>query len=361
MLDFVSRNLPESLLIFLLGNFIITYVLIPKIINVVNHKELMDSPNARSSHKTLTPTFGGISFFVVLVFTLLLIRDLSIQEFSLNIISSLTVLLFIGLKDDLVVISNTSKLLGQILAIGLLFFQTNLHEINLHGLLGFYEITGVLGYVVSGFIVLSLVNAFNLIDGIDGLAASIGSIVLSFFAMAFYLTDHLFFVVVCVTLIGSLLAFLRFNLSSNKKIFMGDTGSQIIGFIVGLLTIKILTLDSSAIASLQIIPSNLGVILAAIMAFPIFDTLRILVFRISQKKSPLKADKNHIHHFLISKGLSHKKSSFIISGVSILFSLLFIYLGAIIAPTGLLLGLFLFSFVVLYLLIFKFSRAKKTY
>lgn len=187
--------------------FLLTYYLIPKIIKVVNHKSLMDYPNERSSHKHLTPTFGGASFFVILVITLLLIQMLDLNNLSLNIIAGLTILLVTGLKDDLVVISPQAKLLGQFIAVCIFLFNTSFYEIDLHGLFGLYETGPYLGYIITVFIMLIIINAFNLIDGIDGLAASIGIIVLGMYSVIFYFLKEYYYILICASLIGSLLAF----------------------------------------------------------------------------------------------------------------------------------------------------------
>lgn len=356
MIQFFTTNLLYTVLSFFFGGLLLTYYLVPKIINVVNHKKLMDSPNQRSSHVKLTPTFGGISFFVILILSLLLLRSFDSGEYSLNIIAALTILLFTGLKDDLVVISNTSKLLGQIAAIVIFLLESNLYEFNFHGFIGIYELTPVIGYIITAFIMLSIINAFNLIDGIDGLAASIGVIALSFFFVVFYALGDAFFSVISITMVGSLLAFLRFNLSKDKKIFMGDTGSQIIGFVVAIMTMRFLNLDVQSFESLGFIQGNAFVIVASILVFPIFDMARILIFRTSKKKNPLKADKNHIHHILLNVGFTHKKSTLLISLTSIAFSAAFLIMSSLILNNWILLSLFIISFIVFYYLFFRLIK-----
>jgi len=359
MIEFINSHALQSSSIILVCTFLLTYFLIPKIINVVNHKSLMDSPNERSSHKHLTPTFGGASFFVILIITLLLIQMLDLNNLSLNIIAGLTILLFTGLKDDLVVISPQAKLFGQFIAVSIFLFNTSFYEINLYGLIGIYETGPYIGYIFTLFIMLSIINAFNLIDGIDGLAASIGIISLTMYAVIFYFLQEFYYILICASLVGSLLAFLRFNLSSHKKIFMGDTGSLIIGFIVAVLTIKFLTIDQSSLRELSFIPQNSIFVACSILIFPLFDTIRIILVRIRQKKHPLLADKNHIHHVLLDHGNSHIKTSILISSFSLLFSLLFIYLTTQISNVWLILGLFLVSYLIFAAIFFKLSISRK--
>jgi len=304
----------------------------------------MDFPNQRSSHVHLTPTFGGVSFFIILVLFLLLIQDLDNRSLSLNIIAGLTVLLFTGLKDDLVVISTQSKLFGQLLASAVFLFNTELYLINFHGLFGIYEIGTISGIIITFLIMLAIINTFNLIDGIDGLAASIGISSLSIFTVIFYILDDYYSSLICISLIGSLMAFLRFNLSSTKKIFMGDTGSLIIGFLVAVMTMNFLTLEANSLNTLTFIPQNSFFIVGAILIFPIFDTARVLIVRSIKKKNLLLSDKNHTHHALLNLGNSHIKSSLLISVISLIISILFIYLATKISNLWIMTGVFAITF-----------------
>jgi len=355
MTKFINLHTLESLGLILLIAFVLTSYIIPKIIKVVNYKELMDLPNQRSSHEELTPTFGGISFFLILIFTLVLIQDFDEDNISLNIIAGLTILLFTGLKDDLVVISLRSKLLGQLLSVGIFLFNTDFYITNLQGFLGFYEIEMYFGIALTTIIILSIINVFNLIDGIDGLAASIGVITITIYVVIYYITNEYFFTLIGISLIGSLMAFLRFNLSSSKKIFMGDTGSLIIGFIVAILTVKFLTLDTNNLNRLTFIPNNSMFVVASILIFPIFDTMRVLIVRLIKKKNLLLSDKNHTHHMLLKLGNSHIKASFLISIISLILSISFIYLTTIINNTWIIAGVYVFTFSLFFGIFFKSS------
>jgi len=180
-------------IILFVGSFILSYYTIAKIKDVVLYKRLMDHPDERSSHTTKTPTLAGASFFSVLIFALYVIQGYDLHGISLSIIVGLTILLFIGLKDDLVVISAWMKILGQAAAIGILLLNGNFIIINLNGFLEIYELPYLLAVFLSGFLMLIIINAYNLIDGIDGLAAMIGIIIFTVFSVIFYLTNHYFF------------------------------------------------------------------------------------------------------------------------------------------------------------------------
>jgi len=357
--QYLFSNILLSIFLVLLATFLITYYLIPKIINVVNHKQLMDSPNHRSSHTELTPTFGGVSFYIILVLTLLLVKDLDENFLSVNIIAGLTIILFTGLKDDLVIISHRSKLLGQLFAGFVFLYATDQYNIDFNGFLGIFSLNATIGFICALMIITIVVNAFNLIDGIDGLAASIGIIVLSIYAAIYYYLGLYFYTFISISLIGSLIAFLRFNLSSSKKIFMGDTGSMIIGFVVAVLTIRFLNLEPSQLEEINFIPQNSLFVVLSILIFPVFDMIRILVVRMMKKKHLLLADKNHSHHVLLNRGNSHRKTSVLIGIVTLIGSLALLYLATTLMNRWTLLLIFFLAFLIFLAMFSKLSFEKE--
>jgi len=316
-------------IIFFLGAYILTYFTIPKIIGLVQHKKLMDQPNQRSSHIKITPTLGGISFFYVLVFALFFLREWNSYGEAFYFIPGLTILFIVGLKDDLVVLSPYTKLIAQLFAISFILSNESFIIHSLNGFLGIYEVPIYLYYVVAGFVMLTIINAYNLIDGIDGLAAIVGSIILIIYTTIFYITEEYFFALLCLTLNGSLIAFLSFNLSSSKKIFMGDTGSLIVGFIISTLTLKFLALSPESYDSLPFLLENVPLIAISILIVPLFDTARVFTIRVANKRSPFSPDRNHTHHILIDYfKISHQQASFIIGGFNLIFVILFVVLGS---------------------------------
>lgn len=314
---------------FFIGAYILTFFTIPKIIGLVEYKNLMDNPNKRSSHVKITPTLGGISFFYTLILALFFLKQWDNFDEAIYFVPGLTILFIVGLKDDLVVLSPYTKLAAQMLAI--LFILSNegfmIHSLN--GFLGVHEIPVYLYYGVAGFVMLTIINAYNLIDGIDGLAAIVGIIILIIYTTIFYITKEYFFALLCLTTNGSLIAFLGFNLSSNRKIFMGDTGSLIVGFIISILTLKFLALSPESYDSLPFLLENAPLIAISILIVPLFDTARVFTIRLANKRSPFSPDRNHTHHILIDYfKISHQKASFIIGGFNLIFVILFVILGS---------------------------------
>ncbi len=350
-------------ILFFFGAYALTYFTIPKIIGLVENKRLMDEPNNRSSHKTRTPTLGGVSFFYTIIFTLFFLKQWDSNSEAMYIIPGLTILLIIGLKDDLLVLSPYTKLAAQICAIGFVLMNNNFVVHSLNGFIGIYEIPVYLYYLVGGFLILTVINAYNLIDGIDGLAAIVGIVILIMYATIFYFTKDYFYMLLCLALNGSLMAFLAFNLSSTRKIFMGDTGSLIVGFIISILTLKFLTLTPDNYSNLPFLLENGPIIAISILIVPLFDTARVFAIRVANKKSPFSPDRNHIHHILIDYlSLSHRQASLMIGSFNIIFVILFIALGST-SKNGYLLLLLISIIIGLAYLFFRlnysFSSLKK--
>ena len=319
----------ETAILLFLGAFLLTYITMPKIIWVVEKKRLMDRPDQRSSHSLRTPTMGGIAFFYVLILALFFIRGRDVFDEAMYIIPGLTIMFIIGLKDDLIIITPGSKLLAQVGAIIFILVNPSFTIHSLNGFLNINEIPYYLYLIIGGFMMITIINSYNLIDGIDGLASVVGIVILVIYTTIFYLTEEYFFALFAIALNASLMAFLGFNLSSDKKIFMGDTGSLIVGFVISVLTLKFLALRPVVYTDLPFLLENAPLIAISILIVPLFDTARVFTIRLANKKGPFSPDRNHTHHVLIDYwGLTHKQASFIIGCFNLLFVALFIVLGS---------------------------------
>lgn len=335
----------ETAILLFLGAFVLTYLTIPKIIGVVEYRRLTDNPDGRSSHSLRTPTLGGVSFYYTLIFALFFIRGRDAFDEAMYIIPGLTILFIVGLKDDLVVLSPGAKLMAQVLAVAFILVNPSFTIDSLNGFLNINEIPYYLYLVIAGFMMLTIINSYNLIDGIDGLASVVGMVIMVIYTTIFYLSQEYFFALVAITMNASLMAFLGFNLSSDKKIFMGDTGSLIVGFIISILTLKFLALKPHAYTELPFLLENAPLIAISILIVPLFDTARVFAIRIANKKAPFSPDRNHTHHVLIDYwGLTHKQASFIIGCFNLLFVMLFIVLGSTAKNLGM--AIMLVSFVI---------------
>jgi len=338
-------------LLLILGSFILSYVLIPKIRVIAKVSNFRSKPNHRSSHVDFVPNIGGVAFYVVLMISFYFIEKFDEFNTLYSLLPGLTIIFIIGLKDDLIGVAPSTKLIAQILSGVFLVFHPSFELLNFKGFLWVFEINYFIGLLIVIFINVLIINALNLIDGIDGLAGVISIIVFSSFTILFLLIERYFLCSICIVLIGSLIAFLRFNVSNEKKIFMGDTGSMLIGFIISILTLRIIALPNEKLVELNFPLQNIPFLIFSFISIPILDLVRVFVIRIFAGKSPFEADRNHFHHLIIDFfKLSHFKTSLFIGFINLVIILIFgiaiMYLGQ-----ALLFGLVFFIFISYYFLL----------
>ena len=305
-------------ILLLVSCFLASIYLVPKVKRIVYSKRLMDEPNSRSSHSRSTPSLGGIAFFLIFVFGLYFNDQFDDFGVAMSILPGITLMFFLGLKDDLVSLSARVKFGGQILACLFVLFHYKFEIESFHGFFGIYNIPIWLSIPLALLIMITIINAYNLVDGIDGLAASISTVALSCFAICFFWIGRNFLALTAVSMIGSLLGFLIFNLSEKRKIFMGDTGSLVIGFLLAVLSIRLLALDEG-LSQLPFNSQYVPLMMGTFILIPLFDVLRVFSIRILQGNSPFLPDRNHIHHVVIDKfKWSHRRTAFSISVFSFL-------------------------------------------
>lgn len=288
-------------LFLILASFVIAFVLVlitvPPIIRVARAKHLYEPFEERKIHTTTVPPLGGVAIFIAFILSSIIATDgLSFDSLK-YIIAAVIVMFFIGLKDDLLTISARKKFLIQVFAALLLIIMGDVRFTNLHGIFGIHEIGYLTSISVSLLAMIGIINAVNLIDGIDGLASGLSIVGALVFGVWFYLSQNYQLSIMSFALVGSLSGFFLFNVFGNSnKLFMGDTGSLIIGIILSTLIIKF--------NQLNMVPDPVNVTSApafslAIVIVPIVDTFRVMTIRILKKKSPFSADKNHVHHRLL--------------------------------------------------------------
>ena len=337
----------------LLGVFLGSLFLIPRIRQISLQQHLTDSSGNRSSHIGDVPSFGGVAFYISYILVLFFSQSLDNHHVSLTLLASITIVFFTGFLDDLKDLSPKIKFLGQFIAVGILMTQLDFRIHSLHGFLGIFEIPMAVSVSGSMFFLLGIINAFNLIDGIDGLTGITGIIVASFYAFMFYVLDSFFYAAVAITTIGTLLAFLRFNFSIKRKIFMGDTGSLVIGLVLGLLTLRLMSFEDEAFVFLSFNRAQLPLFLITVLFVPLLDTVRVMLVRILNRVSIFKPDRNHIHHIIIDFGLSHRRASFLIGTCNFFAALLMFFVIQLFDFVGsfiVLIVMFLLAILVLFLM-----------
>jgi UDP-GlcNAc:undecaprenyl-phosphate/decaprenyl-phosphate GlcNAc-1-phosphate transferase len=295
--------------------FYTSYKIIPVVISIAHLKNLVDEPNNRTSHRKAVPTLGGVGIFIgFAVASLLLASYYFVPEFN-SLLLGMLVLFFLGIKDDILVLSPKKKLVGQILVAFMITFLGDVRITSFEGILGIYDIPYWPSILSSMFIFISLINAVNLIDGIDGLASGFGILASSFFGIDFYILGHFAWAMLCFAMAGALLAFFLYNVFGKaNKIFMGDTGSLVLGLFITTATLKFINVNITNSSPLCI---NFAPALAiSVLALPIFDTIRVFSIRIANGLSPFHPDKRHIHHLMLRLGFSHKAATTILLSVS---------------------------------------------
>ncbi|MCC6690742.1 MAG: undecaprenyl/decaprenyl-phosphate alpha-N-acetylglucosaminyl 1-phosphate transferase [Bacteroidia bacterium] len=330
------------LLIFFTAFFVVL-LSTPALIRVAILKRLFDEPKEeRKIHNRLIPTIGGIIIFAATLFAFALwfpfdqLHAFTQLKRSVNdfqyIVATLLILFFVGVKVDIIGTAPMKKLVAHVIVGLILVLIANIKITSFHGLFGLRDLPewGQVFLSLSTYIV--VVNAFNLIDGVDGLAAGIGLICGLAFGFWFYLAGEPVMAALAFSLAGSLLGFLIFNFSP-AKLFMGDSGSLSIGLVVCVLAIRLIeyklplssddvsdTLIDFNINALPEVVTNISkpIFVMAVLFYPLFDTLRIFIYRTIRGQSPFSADRNHIHHRLIDIGMGHRGTVLSIYAVNII-------------------------------------------
>ena len=320
--------------IYLLGAFLLSlicgFVFTPIILDYCKRKKLYDIPNERKVHKNAIPRMGGISFFPSMIIAFLVIllllpvseeHTLPVNLWSAIFMLGLLLIYITGIIDDLTGLNAKTKFSVQIFT-GCLLPFAGLYINNLYGLFGIYEIPYYIGVPLTIFAMVFIDNAINLIDGIDGLASGLSLLALAGF-LAYFIHYEVFvhtYSILVAGLIGALIAFTYFNLfgnaERNTKIFMGDSGSLSLGFILGFLAIK------CASDNPNIWPTRSEALLVplTLLFVPMADVVRVSLYRLIHHQPLFLADKNHIHHKLMRSGMSQHQALFTILGLSIAYT-----------------------------------------
>jgi len=301
----------QELILPILTSFIIVLLSTPSFIKIAHIKHLFDDPSEdRKIHTRKVPLMGGMMIFAGTLFSFLLwlpVNEMGVIKF---LIPSLLIMFFVGMKDDIIGTAPVKKLAAHLVVAFIMVLMADVRLTSLHGLFGIREIPDWAGIMLSVFTYIVIINAFNLIDGIDGLAAGVGLIASTAFGFWFYYAGDWTYAVLAFSLAGGLLAFLRFNFSP-AKIFMGDSGSLTIGFLIGVMAIELIEYEPDMLPNI-IKQISKPLLAMSILVYPLIDTMRVFTLRALKGISPFTADRNHIHHRLIDHGLSHRQTVIII-------------------------------------------------
>lgn len=321
-------------------SFIIAFLSIPAIIKVAREKKLFDLPNDRKLHTEPIASLGGVGIFVAFLVSCLLIVSINNNPEFQYFFAAALLIFFLGLKDDILVLSASKKFLVQMAVAAILIHLGGIRIDSLHGIMDVYEVPTWVGVGLTYITIIVIVNAFNLIDGVDGLAGSLGLFTTSLLGIYFYMAEMPAYSLLAFAMSGSLIGFLLFNFHP-AKIFMGDSGSLLLGLVNSILVIKFIAVsDAPGIAY----PVASGVALGiALLSIPLLDTLRVFSIRISKGRSPFSPDRNHVHHLLLDRGMNHR--SVVLTCVTLnVFFVAAIYAGRSIGSTYLIVSMLLIGF-----------------
>lgn len=300
--------------------FVIAVFAIPSIIYVAHLKNLLDEPNFRAVHTNLTPRLGGMAIFAGFMSAVTIFSP--VDQTVQRLLASTLILFFIGLKDDISSVSAFKKFFVQILATGIVMFLGGVKINDFQGFLGIHQVHDSVAYPFTFIVIVGLINAFNLIDGLDGLAGTlilINTGAFGYFFLRYGGSAYEPFALLAFCLMGGILGFLRYNFHK-AIIFMGDTGSLVCGMIISVMAIKFVQMKA-----IESAPS----IAVAILIVPVFDTARVFAIRIFNGKSPFSPDKNHVHHILIRTGLNQVQTVLCLALLNIVTILAAMYLAGL--------------------------------
>jgi len=312
---------------------VLTAFLLPKIVSIAVKKDLYDLPDERHIHVGKVPRLGGLAFLPAMIFAVFLVFSLK-SPFSFNaddkefflpmrqlLIAGLgsVVMYIVGVADDIAGVRYRHKFAAQAIAAGLMCLSGVWID-SFHGFLGIYQIPMWLGMPFTMLIVVLVINSINLIDGIDGLASGLCIIGISAFAFLFICNGYYRFTMVAVAALGCLVPFYGYNVfgtpEKRNKIFLGDTGSLFMGYLLSFFAIKTTTIEPLAVEMNQ---AYYLVYAYSILLLPVLDVLRVFYNRIRRRRNPFLPDKTHIHHKFLALGLSMRQARWLIFAISAMF------------------------------------------
>ena len=300
-------------------SFVLGLVGMPIVIRIAKAKGLVVRPNKRMSHEGEIPNIGGLNICFSFLLTYLIFEYDQMSQSQFFLIG-LFAIMAVGFIDDVLILTPLAKLFGETLASIALIGFADIRITHLHGIFGIGEIGIIPSYLISLFVLIAIINAVNLIDGIDGLASGLGMLYCLFFAIYFYLVGEKSWSILGICMIGALAVFFLYNVFGHKeKIFMGDSGSLLLGYLLTAFVFRFCEINAY-----QLVPENYHVnaapaVAICVLTVPIFDTIRVSLTRIKQHRSPFQPDKNHIHHLLLRTGLNHLQTTGVLLSVSVLF------------------------------------------
>ncbi len=332
-------------------SLVLAGIIIPQILLIAFRKKLFDEVDERKIHKGVVPRLGGIAFVPSILFSLALVVGFNLRLGGENIfgdfagslvpmyfmVCAVLLMFLVGMADDLIGVRYMAKFIVQILS-ALLICCSGMYVNDLYGLLWLTDLPGWFAFLTTAFVVVFVVNAINLIDGIDGLASGLSTVALVFYAVVFYKGGDFVYSMLASAAVGTLLPFFYYNVFGNakrqKKIFMGDTGALTTGMILVFCAIAVLHIDNGTF----VVDYNTVIVAFSPLVIPCFDVVRVYLHRVARDRNPFLPDKSHIHHKLLALGLNQRLALIVIMVWSAIFILVNIILSYYLNPTAIVLA-----------------------
>lgn len=302
-----------NLLLALFTAYVCSSAMMPTLIAAARHRGIMDEPNARKIHQVAVPLLGGVGIFASFILATTFFGAIYFESRYLFLITSLLMVFFIGLFDDFRPLSPSFKLFGQFVAAFLVAAYADVRLISWYGLFGMHEMSYLASLLVTSLLLVFALNAFNFMDGMDGFASSFAVIVAVFQGALFYIGGLHFFALLSFILVGAIAGFLRFN-NAPARIFMGDTGSMVIGWLLAVSSVQLSHVQFTGYD----LPEFVAVPIAtSLMIIPVADALRVVFLRLFAGHSPFRPDNQHFHHELLRSGFSPRRSILLLIGMQL--------------------------------------------
>ena len=295
----------EHIIIPALLAFLGTLWIHPKVLKIAILKNIVDNPDARKLQRNPVPVMGGVAVFFGIVIGLCSSKAIFDSANTFMLISAMMIMLYIGTMDDIIDLSPSSRFLVEIAVIAWLMYASKSSMNCFWGLWGIDTIPTIASYALTIFAAVGIMNAINLIDGVNGLSSGFCFMSSVLFAIFFYTSGNNVMTTLAISAAGAIVPFFLHNVfGQSSKMFIGDGGTLVIGTMMAMFVMNILG-ENSGHAALEAKGMGLIPFTLAVLSIPVFDTLRVMTTRILHKKSPFHPDKTHLHHMFIDLGFSH--------------------------------------------------------
>lgn len=277
------------------------FVVHPSLVKIAHLKSIVDNPDARKLNKVPVPVLGGVGVFFGIMFSLSVagyyVEGMNIQ---FELIIAMLIMLYTGVGDDILQLSPRLRFALQIFVVCLMMFLGGIYIDDFHGLWGIGRLPWYIAVTLTIFSCVGIINSINLIDGVDGLCSGYGVFASLAFAFCFLRMGDVSYAILAFAVAGAIFPFMLHNMFGERyKMFLGDGGSLVLGFICSLYVMRVIQSGNEVVSE-----STISLTLA-VLAIPVFDTLRVMTARIIAKRSPFSPDKTHLHHMFIRLGYSH--------------------------------------------------------